>query len=175
MQARFPAKCRKKRRFPAFLAFHNLQGSQGFARFPQILLQLLLQPGGRLQHRSSHVPAPAHRSRTCLSHRFKTRPGTRIGERDGLKIGARKGHAAGRFKIGPKYELEIIGADLHDALGRALDGNDDSEPGGNFVAMFGRSGVTIAQPSARLSSALLSPVPWLARPACAKRWGPNLP
>ena len=64
---------------------------------------------------------------------------------------------AGSFKIGPKYELEIIGADLVDALGRALDGNDDGEPGGNFVATFGRSGVTFALPGARLSSALLSP------------------
>jgi hypothetical protein len=64
---------------------------------------------------------------------------------------------AGRFKVGPKYELEIVGADLHDALGRALDGNDDGEPRGNFVAMFGRSGVRFALPGARLSSALLSP------------------
>ena len=64
---------------------------------------------------------------------------------------------AGRFKIGPKYELEIIGADLSDSLGRALDGNDDGEPGGNFVATFGRSGETFALPSAQLSSA--PPIP----------------
>ncbi len=63
---------------------------------------------------------------------------------------------AGRFKIGPKYELEIIGADLGDALGRALDGNDDGEPGGNFVAMFGRSGVLFGLPSGRLGSGGLS-------------------
>ena len=64
---------------------------------------------------------------------------------------------AGRFKIGPKYELEIIGADLVDALGRALDGNDDGEPGGNFVEMFGRSGGTFEVPSGRLGSGGLSP------------------
>ena len=64
---------------------------------------------------------------------------------------------AGSFKIGPKYELEVIGADLHDALGRALDGNDDGEPGGNFVAMFGRSGVTFGLPGAGLGSGGLSP------------------
>jgi hypothetical protein len=64
---------------------------------------------------------------------------------------------AGRFKIGPKYELEIIAADLSDSLGRALDGNNNGEPGGNFVATFGRSGVTFGVPSTRLSSAPLSP------------------
>jgi hypothetical protein len=64
---------------------------------------------------------------------------------------------AGSFKIGPKYELEIIGADLVDAEGRALDGTDFGEPGGNFVATFGRSGATFALPSARLSSAPPSP------------------
>ncbi len=39
--------------------------------------------------------------------------------------------------------LEIIAADLTDAFGRALDGNDDGEPGGNFGATFGKSGVNI--------------------------------
>ena len=38
--------------------------------------------------------------------------------------------------------LEIVAADLTDALGRPLDGNDDGQPGGDFVATFGRSGVS---------------------------------
>ena len=64
---------------------------------------------------------------------------------------------AGSFKIGPKYELEIIGADLHDGLGRALDGNNDGTPGGNFVDTFGRSGATFGLPSTRVGSGGLSP------------------
>ena len=39
--------------------------------------------------------------------------------------------------------LEIVAADLTDTLGRALDGNDDGQPGGNYVATFKRSGVTV--------------------------------
>jgi len=58
MQAHFPAKCRKNERFPAFLTFHRLQGSQGFARIPGILLQLLLQLDlGYNSARSRHAQA----------------------------------------------------------------------------------------------------------------------
>ena len=45
-------------------------------------------------------------------------------------------------KLGQTDRLEIVAADLTDALGRALDGNDDGLPGGNFVATFGKSGVS---------------------------------
>ena len=36
----------------------------------------------------------------------------------------------------------IIAADLTDAYGRPIDGNDDGLPGGNYVATLSRSGVT---------------------------------
>jgi hypothetical protein len=45
-------------------------------------------------------------------------------------------------KLAQTDRLEIVAADLTDGLGRALDGNDDGLPGGNFVATFGRSGVS---------------------------------
>jgi hypothetical protein len=38
--------------------------------------------------------------------------------------------------------LQIVATDLTDSLGRALDGNDDGRPGGNYTATFSRSGVT---------------------------------
>ena len=37
-----------------------------------------------------------------------------------------------------------IAADLTDAQGRALDGNDDGQPGGNYVAIVTKNGVTPA-------------------------------
>jgi hypothetical protein len=40
-------------------------------------------------------------------------------------------------------ELQIVAVDLTDSLGRALDGNDDGQPGRNFLATFGRKGVTL--------------------------------
>jgi hypothetical protein len=40
--------------------------------------------------------------------------------------------------------LQITAADLRDALGRALDGNDDGQPGGDFVATFRRAGLKIS-------------------------------
>ena len=39
--------------------------------------------------------------------------------------------------------LEITVADLTDAFGRALDGNDDGQPGGNFSATFDQRGPTV--------------------------------
>jgi hypothetical protein len=45
--------------------------------------------------------------------------------------------------------LQIIAADLTDALGRPLDGNDDAQPGGNYTATFSRSGVTAVRPLVR--------------------------
>jgi hypothetical protein len=38
--------------------------------------------------------------------------------------------------------LEIVAADLTDALGLPIDGKDDGQPGGDFVATFGRTGVS---------------------------------
>ena len=40
--------------------------------------------------------------------------------------------------------IEIIAADLTDAYGRPLDGNDDGVPGGNYVAIVTKNGVTPA-------------------------------
>jgi hypothetical protein len=45
-------------------------------------------------------------------------------------------------KLGQTDRLEIVATDLTDAQGRALDGNDDGLPGGDFVATFGKSGVS---------------------------------
>jgi hypothetical protein len=39
--------------------------------------------------------------------------------------------------------LQITAADITDTLGRALDGNDDGQPGGNYVATFGKSGAAV--------------------------------
>ncbi len=38
--------------------------------------------------------------------------------------------------------IQIIAADLTDAYGRPLDGNDDGVPGGNYVAIVTKKGVT---------------------------------
>jgi hypothetical protein len=48
--------------------------------------------------------------------------------------------------------LEITASDLTDALGRPIDGNDDGQPGGNFVATFSKQGVAFAQPDSRLAT-----------------------
>jgi RHS repeat-associated protein len=48
---------------------------------------------------------------------------------------------AGRINPARTDELQIIAADLIDAQGRALDGNHDGVPGGNFVATFSRKGL----------------------------------
>ena len=40
--------------------------------------------------------------------------------------------------------IQIIAADLTDAYGRPLDGNDDGVPGGNYVAIVTKNGVTPA-------------------------------
>jgi hypothetical protein len=40
--------------------------------------------------------------------------------------------------------LQIVAADLTDVYGRALDGNDDGQPGGNFVATIKGNSVTVA-------------------------------
>jgi hypothetical protein len=54
---------------------------------------------------------------------------------------------AGKFKPGRTDELRILGALITDAQGRALDGNADGQPGGDFSAAFGNSGVTFAYSS----------------------------
>jgi RHS repeat-associated protein len=67
---------------------------------------------------------------------------------------------SGKIKPGQTTELEIIAADITDAEGRALDGNDDGKPGGNFIGKFGSGGLTFARPGAVAAgaSARLSPV-----------------
>jgi hypothetical protein len=46
---------------------------------------------------------------------------------------------AGKVKPGQTDQLEIIAADITDAQGRALDGKDNGQTGGNFVAKFGQA------------------------------------
>ncbi|MGO9921995.1 MAG: carboxypeptidase regulatory-like domain-containing protein [Isosphaeraceae bacterium] len=53
-----------------------------------------------------------------------------------------------KVNVSQTTELEIIAADVTDAEGRALDGNDDGKPGANFVGKFGGGGLTFARPSA---------------------------
>ena len=47
-------------------------------------------------------------------------------------------------KVSQTDRLQITAAGLTDALGRALDGNDDGQPGSDFVATFGRAGLRIS-------------------------------
>ncbi len=63
---------------------------------------------------------------------------------------------AGKVKIGPTDELVIIAADITDAEGRALDGNDDGKPGANFIGKFGGGGLTFARPIATTGASRLS-------------------
>ncbi len=63
---------------------------------------------------------------------------------------------AGKVKLGSTDELVIIAADITDAEGRALDGNDDGKPGANFVATIGGGGRTFARSSAVVRDARLS-------------------
>jgi len=53
--------------------------------------------------------------------------------------------------------IQIIAADLTDAYGRPIDGNDDGVPGGNYVALLTKSGVqieSIATPSTMTAKAV---------------------
>jgi len=45
---------------------------------------------------------------------------------------------------GTERLLQIIAADLTDAYGRPIDGNDDGVPGGNYVAIVTKNGGTAA-------------------------------
>jgi hypothetical protein len=55
--------------------------------------------------------------------------------------------------------LQIVAADLTDAYGRPLDGNDDGQPGGNFSVIFTKQGVAFEPPNIRLDGADNRPVP----------------
>ncbi len=59
---------------------------------------------------------------------------------------------ASKPKLSQTDRLQITAADLTDASGDALDGNDDGVPGGNFVATFSKTGVAFAQPSVRMNA-----------------------
>ena len=54
---------------------------------------------------------------------------------------------AAKPNLGQTDELQITAADLTDSLGRALDGNDDGQPGGNFIGTITKSGFSLGQPS----------------------------
>jgi hypothetical protein len=64
---------------------------------------------------------------------------------------------AGKAKLGQTDQIEIIAADMTDAQGRALDGKDNGQVGGNFLAVFGQGGLTFSQPSGIPAGRLLSP------------------
>jgi hypothetical protein len=53
--------------------------------------------------------------------------------------------------------IQIIAADLTDAYGRPIDGNDDGLPGGNYVALLTKKGVTtsaVAAPATMAAKAV---------------------
>ena len=62
-----------------------------------------------------------------------------------------------KLMLRPPVQLQINASILTDALGRPLDGNDDGQPGGNFVATLSKGGkgaggaLTLTRPSATLS------------------------
>ncbi len=62
---------------------------------------------------------------------------------------------AAKPNLGQTDQLLIIAADLTDSLGRPLDGNDDGQPGGNFVGTITKNGLA-AQPGARMALTRLS-------------------
>jgi len=62
----------------------------------------------------------------------------------------------GKINLAQTDQLVIIAADITDAQRRALDGNHDGKPGGNFVGTFSRNGLTVARPSAILREPRLS-------------------
>jgi hypothetical protein len=70
-------------------------------------------------------------------------------------------------KLSQTDQLKITASDLTDALGRPIDGNDDGQPGGNFLATFSKQGVAFAQghPAARASLDAVAVDAVLARPA----------
>ena len=70
--------------------------------------------------------------------------------------------AKSKLNLAKPEELQITASQLPDIYGRPLDGNDDGQPGGDFVALLSKSGVKIesfATPStltAKAIDALLS-------------------
>jgi len=53
--------------------------------------------------------------------------------------------------------IQIVAADLTDAYGRPLEGNDDGQPGGNYVAIVTKNGVTpgaVASPATMAARAV---------------------
>ena len=70
--------------------------------------------------------------------------------------------AKSKLNLAKPEELRITASQLPDVYGRPLDGNDDGQPGGDFVALLTKSGVkieSIATPStltAKAVDALLS-------------------
>ena len=70
--------------------------------------------------------------------------------------------AKSKLNLAKPEELRITASQLPDIYGRPLDGNDDGQPGGDFVALLTKSGMKIesfATPStltARAVDALLS-------------------
>ncbi len=56
--------------------------------------------------------------------------------------------------LNPPEQLKINSSGLLDALGRALDGNNDGVPGGNFVATLSKQGITLQRLGGQSASRL---------------------
>ncbi|MGA2702588.1 MAG: hypothetical protein ABSH35_16035 [Isosphaeraceae bacterium] len=52
--------------------------------------------------------------------------------------------ARSKLNLAQTEELRITASQLPDVYGRPLDGNDDGQPGGDFVALLTKRGVTIS-------------------------------
>ena len=62
-----------------------------------------------------------------------------------------------KLNLSQSDRIQIIAADLTDAYGRPIDGNDDGVPGGNYVAIVTKKGVTpseVASPATMAARAV---------------------
>ena len=49
----------------------------------------------------------------------------------------------GKLNLAKPEQLTVVATLVNDALDRPIDGNDDGQPGGNYVAVISKSGVTV--------------------------------
>ena len=57
-----------------------------------------------------------------------------------------------KLNLSQPEQLRITAADLTDAFGRPLDGDDNGQPGGDFVAILSKKGVTVASAADRVTT-----------------------
>ena len=67
-----------------------------------------------------------------------------------------------QFDLTGPEQLRITAADLLDSNSRSLDGNDDGQPGGNFVATLSKSGIRVAQAESNRDPSCRHIPPWHA-------------